>query len=49
MTAKTKLVDHYAKTLGTHSLGAKENMAIDELAAQKLIDKYIRKQYNIYR
>lgn len=32
-----------------HSLGAKENMAIDELAAQKLIDKYIRKQYNIYR
>ena len=49
MTAKTKLVDHYAKTLGAHSLGAKENMAIDELAAQKLIDKYIRKQYNIYR
>ena len=37
LTAKTKLVDHYAKTLGAYSLGPKENMA------QKLIDKYIKK------
>ena len=43
LTAKTKLVDHYAKTLGAYSIGPKENMVIDESTAQKLIDKYIKK------
>ncbi|PSR57471.1 hypothetical protein AHMF7605_27045 [Adhaeribacter arboris] len=39
--AKTKLIDHYVKTLGALHAGG-HLMVIDALAAQKLIDKYFK-------
>lgn len=39
--AKTKLIDHYVKTLGAMPAGG-HLMVIDTLAAQKLIDKYFK-------
>ena len=39
--AKTKLIDHYVKTLGAMHAGG-HLMVIDTLAAQKLIDKYFK-------
>jgi len=39
--AKTKLIDHYVKTLGAYHFGG-HLMVIDSIAAQKLIDKYFK-------
>lgn len=39
--AKTKLIDHYVKTLGAMHAGG-HLMVIDTLSAQKLIDKYFK-------
>jgi hypothetical protein len=39
--AKTKLIDHYVKTLGAMHAGG-QLMVIDSLAAQKLIDRYFK-------
>ncbi len=40
--AKTKLIDHYIKTLGAVHVGA-QRMVINTVAALKLIDKYFPK------
>lgn len=40
-TAKTKLIDHYQKTLGAYTLGG-NRMIIPTDAAQFLIDKYFK-------
>jgi len=40
-TAKTKLIDHYLKTLGAYSLGG-NRMIIPTESAQILIDKYFK-------
>ncbi|GAB4010340.1 hypothetical protein GCM10028808_20870 [Spirosoma migulaei] len=40
-TAKTKLIDHYQKTLGAHILGG-HRMIIPTKSAQLLIDKYFK-------
>jgi len=40
--AKTKLIDHYVKTLGAVHLGA-QRMVINTEASLKLIDKYFPK------
>jgi hypothetical protein len=40
-TAKTKLIDHYQKTLGAYTLGG-HRMIIPTLSAQILIDKYFK-------
>ncbi len=40
--AKTKLIDHYIKTLGAVHVGA-QRMVINTEAALKLIDKYFPK------
>jgi len=39
--AKTKLINHYVKTLGAYHFGG-HLMVIDSIAAQKLIDKYFK-------
>ena len=39
--AKTKLIDHYVKTLGAYHFGG-HLMVIDSIAAQNLIDKYFK-------
>jgi hypothetical protein len=39
--AKTKLIDHYVKTLGAYHFGG-HLMVIDSIAAQKLIDRYFK-------
>ena len=39
--AKTKLIDHYVKTLGAEHFGG-HLMVIDSIAAQNLIDKYFK-------
>lgn len=39
--AKTKLIDHYVKTLGAYHFGG-HLMVIDSIAAQKLINKYFK-------
>ncbi|WPP49399.1 hypothetical protein [Catalinimonas niigatensis] len=39
--AKTKLINHYVKTLGAYHFGG-HLMVIDTVAAQKLIDKYFK-------
>lgn len=39
--AKTKLVDHYVKTLGAYHFGG-NLMVIDSITAQKLTDKYFK-------
>ncbi len=40
-TAKTKLIDHYAKTLGAYHFGG-HLMIINTIAANKLIDRYFK-------
>jgi hypothetical protein len=40
-TAKTKLIEHYEKTLNAQSFGG-QLMIINTLAANKLIDKYFK-------
>lgn len=40
-TAKTKLIDHYVKTLGAYHFG-KHLMIITTIAANKLIDQYFK-------
>lgn len=40
-TAKTKLIDHYAKTLGAYHFGG-YLMIINTIAANKLIDQYFK-------
>ena len=40
-TAKTKLIDHYQRTLGAYTLGG-QRMIIPTEAAQILIDKYFK-------
>lgn len=39
--AKTKLIDHYVKTLGAYHFGG-HLMVIDSIAAQKLMDRYFK-------
>lgn len=39
--AKTKLINHYVKTLGAYHFGG-HLIVIDSIAAQKLIDKYFK-------
>lgn len=39
--AKTKLIDHYVKTLGAYHFGG-HLMVIDSIVAQKLIDRYFK-------
>lgn len=39
--AKTKLIDHYVKTLGAYHFGD-HLMVIDSIVAQKLIDRYFK-------
>ena len=39
--AKTKLIDHYVKTLGAYHFGG-HLMIVDSIAAQNLIDKYFK-------
>ncbi|MEM9829651.1 MAG: hypothetical protein AAF944_03390 [Bacteroidota bacterium] len=39
--AKTKLIDHYVKTLGAYHFGG-HLIVIDSIAAQRLIDKYFK-------
>lgn len=39
--AKTKLINHYVKTLGAHHFGG-HLMVIDNISAQKLVDKYFK-------
>jgi len=40
-TAKTKLIEHYEKTLGAYTLGG-HRMIIPTLSAQALVDKYFK-------
>lgn len=40
-TAKTKLIDHYIKTLQAHHFGG-HLMILNTIAANKLIDKYFK-------
>ena len=40
-TAKTKLINHYIKTLGAYHFGG-HLMIINTIAANKLIDKYFK-------
>ena len=40
-TAKNKLIGHYQETLGAKVLSG-QRMFIDESAAQRLIDKYLK-------
>jgi hypothetical protein len=40
-TAKTKLIDHYIKTLDAYHFGG-HLMIINTIAAKKLIDKYFK-------
>jgi hypothetical protein len=40
-TAKTKLIDHYIKTLNAYHFGG-HLMIINTIAANKLIDKYFK-------
>lgn len=40
-TAKTKLIDHYSKTLGAYHFGG-HLMIINTIAANKLIDQYFK-------
>jgi hypothetical protein len=40
-TAKTKLIDHYIKTLDAYHFGG-HLMIINTIAANKLIDKYFK-------
>ncbi len=40
-TAKTKLVGHYERTLGAHSIG-RNRMIIPQNAARALVDKYFK-------
>ena len=40
-TAKTKLIDHYVKTLGAYHFGG-HLMIINTIAANKLIDQYFK-------
>jgi hypothetical protein len=39
--SKTKLIDHYVKTLGAYHFGG-QLMVIDTIAAKKLVDKYFK-------
>lgn len=39
--SKTKLIDHYVKTLGAYYFGG-HLMVIDSIAAKKLVDKYFK-------
>ena len=39
--SKTKLIDHYVKTLGAYHFGG-QLMVIDTIAAKKLVDKYYK-------
>jgi hypothetical protein len=39
--SKTRLIDHYAKSLGAYHLGG-NLMVIDTIAAKRLIDKYFK-------
>jgi hypothetical protein len=39
-TAKTKLIDHYAETLGAQLIYGHERMGIFTEAAKKLVDSY---------
>jgi len=45
-TAKTKLIEHYEKTLGAQHFG-KQLMIVDTIAAKNLIEKYF-KNYGIH-
>lgn len=40
-TAKTKLIEHYERTLGAYTLGG-QRMIIPTQSAQILIDKYFK-------
>jgi hypothetical protein len=40
-TAKTKLIEHYKKTLGAIQIGA-QRMAIEDHAAKKLVEQYFK-------
>ena len=40
-TAKTKLIDHYVKTLGAYHFGG-HLMIINTIAANKIIDQYFK-------
>lgn len=42
MTAKTRLVHHYTKTLGAKSLGPKERLVIERKQARMLVEKYMK-------
>lgn len=39
-TSKTELIDHYIRTLGAYHIGGRL-MIIDDIAARRLIDKFI--------
>jgi hypothetical protein len=39
--SKTKLIDHYVKTLGAYHFGG-HLMVIDPIAANRLVDKYFK-------
>jgi len=39
--SKTKLIDHYVKTLGAYHFGG-QLMVIDTIAAKRLVDKYFK-------
>jgi hypothetical protein len=46
--SKTKLIDHYVKTLGAYHFGG-HLMVIDTIAAKKLVDRYYKpEKYGIY-
>ena len=40
-TAKTKLIDHYIKTLGAYSIGS-QRMVISTRASKFLVEKYFK-------
>jgi len=44
-TAKTELIDHYAKTLGAQSIYSPERMAIFTSAAKNLVNSYYKNYF----